>query len=134
MHAPTRTAIYAAELRVVQAKQNTRDSLCSARVALRAALTRPSTLALAAGAAGILGFWLARRREPQATSAAGGAGVAKTTAALDLVLAFIARHVMQGLPFILQQVRAAWQKRAARANPDMSKSSATGDSATGVRQ
>jgi hypothetical protein len=107
IRAPTLAAIYAAELRVVQARQSTRDSLCRARVALRATLARPSTLAVVAGAAGLLGFWLARRPPPQATSTAAGEGVATTTSATGLVLAFIVRYAMQGLPFIFQQVRAA---------------------------
>lgn len=117
MRAPTLAAIDAVELRVVQAKQNTRDSLRRARVALRATLARPSTLALVAGAAGLLGFWLARRPQPPATSTADGVGVATTASAAGLVLAFIMRYGMLRLPFILQQVRAAWQQRAARAGP-----------------
>ncbi len=137
IRAPTRAAIYAAELRVVEAKQNTRDSLCRARGALRAKLARPSTLALAAGAAGVFGFWLARRPQPRATSATGDASVATKTSVFGLVLAFLVRYATQGLPLILQQgltaLLAARQKRAARAGPAMSKASATGDFATGVR-
>ena len=114
IRAPTLAAIYAAELRVVQAKQSTRDSLCRARVVLRATLARPSTLALVAGAAGALGFWLARRPQPRATFSANGVGVATTTSAAGLALAFIVRYGMQRLPFILQQVRAAWRSRMAR--------------------
>lgn len=133
MRAPTLAAIYAAELKVAQSKRNTRDSLRRARVALRATLARPSTLALVAGAAGLFGFWLARRPLPQAKSSAAGVGVITTTSAVGLVVAFIVRYGMQRLPFILQQVRAAVHKRAARVGPDISKSPATVVSATGVR-
>ena len=113
MRAPTLAAIYAAELRVAQSKGNTRDSLRRVRVAFRATLARPSTLALVAGAAGLLGFWLARRPQPQATSSSDGVTVAPITSALGLVLAFIVRYGMQRLPFILQQAWAARQRRAA---------------------
>ena len=133
MRAPTLAAIYAAELRVAQSKGNTRDSLRRVRVAFRATLARPSTLALVAGAAGLLGFWLARRPQPQATSSSDGVTVAPITSALGLVLAFIVRYGMQRLPFILQQVWAARQKRAVRVRPDMSKTSDTGHPATSVR-
>jgi hypothetical protein len=121
MRAPTLAAICAAELRVAQSKRNTRDSLRRVRVAFRATLARPSTLALVAAAAGLLVLWLARR--PQATSLADGVGIATTTSAAGLVLAFIVRHAMQRLPFILSQVWAARQKHTARVAPVMSKSS-----------
>lgn len=132
IRAPTRAAIHAAELRVVEAKQSTRDSLCRARGALRAKLARPSTLALTAGAAGVLGFWLARRPQPPATSPAAGAGVVTTTSAVGLVLAFIVRYAMQRLPFILQQGGAAWQHRAARVGPAVSTAPAMDSLATGA--
>ncbi len=109
IRAPTKAAIYAAELRVVQAKQSTRDSFCRARVALRATLARPFTLALVAGAAGLLGFWLARRPQPLATFSSDGVGVATTTSRAGLVLAFIMRYGMRLLPFILNQFRATWR-------------------------
>jgi hypothetical protein len=132
MRAPTLAAIDAAELRVAQSKLNTRDSLCRVRVASRAALARPSTLAVVAGVAGLLGFWLARRPQPRATSSSDGVGVATTTSAAGLVLAFIMRYGTQRLPFIFQQVRRAWQKRAARVGTPVPKSPATDYSAAGV--
>lgn len=130
---PAVVGIYAAELRVAQSRLNTRDSLGRVRVAFRATLARPSTLALVAGAAGLLGFWLARRPQPRAASSADGVGVATTASAAGLVLAFIVRYGMQRLPFILQQLWAARQQRAARVGPDMSKWPAKGYSATGAR-
>ena len=104
MRAPTLDAIYAAELKVAQSKQDTRDSLRRVRVAFRATLARPSTLALVVGAGGLFGLWLARR--PQATSASDGGGVATTAPAAGLVLGFIGRYVMQHLPFILRRWRS----------------------------
>lgn len=111
MPAPDLAAIHAAELRVAQARGDTRDGLRRARFALRENLARPSTLALIAGAAGLFGFWIARRPRLPATSSSAGAA-AKTSAA-GLVLAFIVRQAMQGLPFVLQQIRAARQERTA---------------------
>jgi hypothetical protein len=89
-------------------------------------------LALLAGVAGILGFWLARRVRPKATSPAAGVGVAATTSAAGLVLAFVMRYGMQSLPFILQQVRAARQRPEARVGAAVAKSPATGYTATHV--
>lgn len=119
MRAPTRAAIYAAELKVAQAKRDARDSTSRVRVALRATLARPTTLALIAAAGGLYGFWLARRPQPTATktptstSASTSTAVA-TTSVAGVVLAFIVRYVMQHLPFILRQLWAVRQRRAAR--------------------
>ena len=133
IRAPDLAAIHAAELRVAQSARNVSDSLRRARVAFRATLVRPSTLALAAGAACLLGFWLWRRPRPQATSSSAGAGVAATASVAGLLGAFVVRYGMQYLPFILRQARAAQQKRVTRANPDLSKWPATGYPGTGVR-
>jgi hypothetical protein len=133
IRAPTLAAIHAAELSVAQARRNTGDSLRRARIALRATLARPSTLALVAGVAGLLGFWLARRRpQPRATPSSDGAAVNKTTSAAGLVLAFIVRYGMQRLPLILQQLWASRQKRATPVGPNMPKSPDTAYSAAGV--
>jgi hypothetical protein len=126
MREPTLAAIYAAERRVAQSEQDTRDGLRRVRVAFRAALTRPSTLALIAGAGGLFGFWLARR--PQTTSSSAGVGTATTASGAGLVLAFIGRYAMQRLPSILGWV--ARQYRAARAGPHTSQWPETGRSET----
>ena len=130
--APTRAAIHAAELRIAEASQGTRDSLCRARAALRATLARPSTLALAAVGAGVFGFWFARKSRPRAAARADGAAVAKTSAA-GLALAFIMRYGAQGLPFILEQIKSARGRRAARMGADVSKWTPTDYRTTGVR-
>ena len=131
MRAPDLAAIHAAELTVAQCRSDARDGLRRARLAFRENLARPSTLAVIAGAAGILGFWLAFRRPQRVTPSP--AGMAAKTSALGLVLAFIVRHAMQNLPFIVQHVRAARQERAARADPETAESSATGHPAAEVR-
>lgn len=120
MRAPTRAAIQAAELRVAQSGRNTRDSLRLVRVEFRAALVRPLTLALVAGAAGLFVFLGIRRTQRPATVSSGGAGLAATTSVTGLALAIIVRYGMQGLPFIIQKIKAVLAKRAARVDPDMS--------------
>jgi hypothetical protein len=107
--APDLTAIHAVELKVAQSRQKTLDSLRRVPVAFRATLARPSTIAVFAGAAGLLGFWIARRPQPVATSHE--AGVARIASTAFLVRAFVVRYGMDHLPFILRQVWAAWQKR-----------------------
>lgn len=120
MRAPTRAAIQAAELRVAQSGQNTRDSLRLVRVEFRAALVRPLTLALVAGAAALFVFWGVRRLQRPVTVSSGSASIAATTSATGLALAIIMRYGMQGLPFIVQKIKAVLAKRAARVDPDMS--------------
>ena len=120
MRAPTRAAIRGAEQRVAQSGQDTRDSLRRVQVAFRAALVRPLTLALVAGAAGLLAFWCIRRVQRPATVSSGSAGLAVTASAKGLALAIIMRYGMQGLPFIVQKIKAVLAKRAARVDPDMS--------------
>jgi len=133
MRAPTLAAIHAAEQRVAQSGRNARDSLCHARVAFRATLARPATLALVAGAAGLAGFWLVRRPRRQARYTTDGAGVGKKASAVGVALAYIVRYGIPRVPFFLQQLRAALQKCLSCAAPDMSNRPATNHSATGVR-
>lgn len=131
--APTLAAIHAAELRVAQSRRDTADGLRRARVALRATLARPSTLALVAGAAGLLGFWLARRRpQPQATPASDGAAIVTSTSVAGLVLALIVRYGMQRLPSVLQRLWAARRQPVTPVDPTAAKSPDTAHSVAGV--
>jgi len=107
--------------------------LCRVRVAFRSALVRPSALALVAGAAGLFGFWLARRPQPQQQATTSTAGATATTSAVVLALAFMVRYGLQRLPFFLQQFWLARQKRAGRFGPATSNSPAADYSETGVR-
>jgi hypothetical protein len=133
MRAPSLAAIHAAESRIAQSGRDARDGLRRARVAFRANLTRPSTLALVVGVAGLLSFWLARKPQPPATSSPAGVSVATTASVAGLAGAFIVRYAMKHLPFVLQQAWAVRQKHAARTGRELSKWPATGYSATGVR-
>ena len=119
MRAPDLAAIHAAELRFVQSEEQTRDGLRRTRAAVRATLTKPSTLALVGGTAVLSGFLLARRAQPPTRSPSSGAGVAPAaaTSAAALVLPFIVRYGTHYLPFILRQFWAARQKPVMRARP-----------------
>jgi hypothetical protein len=133
MHVPTEIAICAAEMRIAQSKRNTQESLSRARLAFRANLVRPSTLAVAAGAAGLLGFWLARRPRTQAASASDGKRVAGTPSMAVIVRGFIVRYAMKALPLVWQQVRAAGQEQAARAHSETPKPHAEDPLTSGMR-
>ena len=128
MRAPTLYAIRAAEQRLLQSKRDTRASLGRARIAFRAFLVQPASIAAVAGAAGLVAFWLARRPARVNT----GVNRAKTSSALVLLRTFCMRYAMQALPFILQQFRAAGQDRAARDNRDADAAFATGQ-VNGIR-
>ena len=126
--APTLAAIHAAEMRVAEARQETADSLRRGLAALRAMLTRPSAVAVAAGTVGLLTFVIARRlRRPQAPSRSPAATT--TTSAAGLVAAFIVRYAMQQLPLVIQRVVAARQKRAEGKSPEAAQPPTPRDSA-----
>ena len=113
--APTLAAIHAAELRVAQSRRDTTDGVRRARLALQATLARPSTLVFVAGAAGLLGYWLARRQPPQRVAPSSeGLAIAATTSVAGLVLAFVVRYAMQHLPSVLEQL---WAARHPRVTP-----------------
>lgn len=126
--APTPAAIHAAELRVAQSRRDIGDSLRRAHGAFRANLARPSTLALVAGAAGVLAFWMGRRTLPR--PAPSSAGVARTASTASLVRALILRYGIRYLPLILRRFGAALKQRAEQDAPDESRSSTAGRPAT----
>ena len=129
--APTLAAVHKAEVRLAQSRRDTADSLRRARVAVRATLARPSTLALVAGAAGLLGFWLARRQpQPQAIPSSGGAAIVAKTSVAGLVLAFVVRYAMQHLPSMLRQLWVARHQRATPVGPTTAKPPDPGDPCT----
>lgn len=97
--------IRAAEMRVAQSGHDARDGLLRARAVLGAKLARPSVLALAAGAGGLLGFLLIRRPHPPAGSSSSGARVAGTTSTAGLLAAIIRRYALQSLPAVFRRVR-----------------------------
>lgn len=103
-------AIHAVELRVAQSRQKTVESVRQVPIAFRATLARRSTIAVFAGAAGLFGFWIARR--PQPVSASHEAGASKIASSAFLVRAFILRYATDHLPSILRQIWLTWQKHA----------------------
>jgi hypothetical protein len=111
--APTRTAIYAAELRVAQCRLNARNGVRRTRAAIRAKLVQPSTLGFVAGGAALAGIWLGHRAQAAPATAAGAEASPATRASARkrLVTAFLLRYAAKIVPFIAQQMRAA-QDRA----------------------
>ena len=99
------TEIHAIEVRVAQSRANTLTELRRANVALRSLLARPTTLAMVAGAAGVVGFWLTRR--PASSKASpDAADVTSRPSAAGVFLAVIVKYGMQAFPFILQNFLA----------------------------
>ena len=125
--APTLEAIDAAEARLAVSRQKTRDGLHRARVAFRASLTRPSMVALGAGAAGLAGLagvWLARRpRRRRAIYPRMGAGAVLTAYAAPFVQSLLARYGKEVLSLLVEKVRAARRAREARAAAEASNAS-----------
>ena len=116
--APTPAAIHAVELRVEQSRRDFHDSLHRAQAALRANLSRPSTLIVAVGAAGLVVFWLAGRSRRRAPSTATVAG---TTSAVGLVGGLVLHYATRHWRFIAEQALAALKRRRSRPGPDRPK-------------
>jgi len=111
---PPAAAIQAAEWRVAQRRTATYESLHRAQEALNARLARPSTLAIAAGAAALLGFGLARRMRDtrnRNTHLDQGVAVAKTASAAGIAV-FLIRNGLQLVPYVLQRLDASRKQRA----------------------
>jgi hypothetical protein len=116
--APTPAAIHAVELRVEQSRRDFHDSLQRAQGAFRANLSRPSTLIVAAGAAGLVVFWLAGRSRRRAPSTAAVAG---TTSAVGIVGGLVLHYATRHWRFIAEQVLAVLKKRRSRSGIDVPK-------------
>ena len=111
MRIPDLASIRAAELRIEQSRRDAREHLARARAASRSILARPSTLALTAAAAGVLGLWMTRRARPP-TNVATVVNAAAKTSVIGLTLAFLARYAVQILtPLALRH----WADRHNRA-------------------
>jgi hypothetical protein len=105
-HIPGKAEIAAAEIRVVQARAETLANMRRIPAALRVTLSKPKSLALLGGAAGLFGIWLERQgRVRDAPPASPVADAAKTTSVVALIVAFVLRQAVQNLPLILQQLR-----------------------------
>ena len=117
--APTPAAIHDVEARVAQSRRDIGERVRRATVAMRANLARPSMMAVVAGAAGLIAFWMARRHSPRAPSSAGVAG---TTSVAGLVGAFVLHYITQQLPFVVRQVRAALEQSSPPPDPGRSES------------
>jgi hypothetical protein len=112
--APTPAAIHAVELRVEQSRRDFHDSLQRAQATLRGNLSRPSTLIVAAGAAGLVIFWLAGRSRRRAPSTATVAG---TSSAVGLVGGLLLNYATRHWRFIADQLLRALKQRQSRRRP-----------------
>jgi hypothetical protein len=119
-------AINAAESRLVESKSNVRESVDRTRSALRAAIARPSTLALVAVASGISGFLFAPRARPSVKSVPKGADSTIRATSRSLVRMFISMFGARMLAFALQLGAAAPKQKGSRVNTNMPGTSATG--------
>ena len=130
---PALQAIGAAEARLAASRRKTRDGLHRARAAFRASLTRPSTLVLAAGAAGVAGLWLARRpRRRRAVHSKAGMGAVVAAYAAPFVQSLLARSGKEALSFLVDTVRETLHKRADRHAAQASAESSPDPFPTGV--
>lgn len=131
--APPRDRIHAAELRVAQCKKNMLDGYCRVPAAFKAAVTRPTSLMVVFGAAGLVGFRLARRS--RATSlTADSLNVAARPAVAGVVAAFIARYGIRYLTSLFREVWAARTEIVAQTGVTGSKSSTTVNATPGSPQ
>jgi hypothetical protein len=96
-HAPTRSAIFNAERRLVQSRRDTVESSRRFRSALRFRLAQPSSLALAAGLVALIGFWLVRRNKPRAARAGNGASTSIAGLVIGLLIRFGWQHFSSSL-------------------------------------
>jgi len=113
-HAPTRSAIFAAERKLVQSRRDTEESYGRFRSALRSRLARPSSLALAVGLAALIGFWLVRRNKPRTATRAGNG---TSTSMAGLAIAFLIRFGWQRFSRFLRDSSASRQKHPATGVP-----------------
>ena len=116
----TLAAIDAAEMRMEISRRETREGLHRVKLALRETVSRPSTLAVAGGVAGLVGlagFLLARRPRPRQRRAyaAAGTGVVVASSLAAVARFLMSRYGVRGLTFVLRQLRHRWAQRNAAA-------------------
>jgi lipopolysaccharide export LptBFGC system permease protein LptF len=121
-HAPTRSAIFTTERKLVQARRDTVESFRRFRSALHSRLARPSSLALAVGLAALIGLWLMRRK-PRTARAGKGTSPSMAGLAVALLIRFgwqrlagflrdasASRHAAAGVPLPEQPKGMAEQR------------------------
>lgn len=111
MRAPTMTAVRAAERKVAESRESTRAGLARASAGMHDKLTRPSTLATAAVAAGLFGWWLGRRPRVVIATPQDGTSSAASTSVAAIVFALFLRHGLQVLPLAIDYLRASARRR-----------------------
>jgi hypothetical protein len=98
--APDLAAIYAAELKLAEARIQMLDGGRRAWLAVKVAVTRPSSLALIA-AAGFCGGWLVSRRSARPEPRAGEATAAGKGVIAGLIFPFLLQAASRILPLVV---------------------------------
>jgi hypothetical protein len=115
--APTLSAIYAAELKVTQARLQAQAAFGRGRLAMRAALVRPATLATVTTVSAVFGYWLTRRILPprpaqdQTDSVSASESTVSKASGAALILPVIVGYAKQQLPALLRQLMQVWTAR-----------------------
>lgn len=128
MRTPTLEAINAAELRLVQSKQNVRIGVSRTNSALRATLARPSTLVTVALASGISAYLLTTRRRPSEKSVPDRADSPPKASIPGFLRTLISMYGLRVLTMLIQLGAAASKKGQpsnAPGSPDHSATAAT---------
>ena len=108
--APNLAAVYAAELKLAEAKTRALDGGRRAWLAVKVGVTRPSSLALIA-AAGFCGGWLVSRRSPRPTPSTEDATAAAGKGAIaGLILPFLLQAASRILPLVVNGIFTERQK------------------------
>lgn len=131
MRAPDLAAIHAAELSVARSRRMTHESLHRVPAAVRATLTRPTTVMLAMGFAGILGLCLVRRSRHKSLTA--GSRPTASPSPAKVVAVFLTRFGLHYLGLLIRQIWAAQVPTATRDVDASSKSPASAYSVRSLR-
>ena len=105
-----RMAIVAAEQKLRSSKRELAASRRRLQAEIRAQMARPSSLMVAAGVAGVIGFRLARRPRPSARKAKAPA----VASVMGLASAFLVRY---GKQYALRHLTDMWRANRAAATP-----------------
>ena len=105
MKAPDLAAVYAAELRLVEARNRALDGGRRAWLAAKVAVTRPSSLAIVA-TAGFCGGWLVSRRAARPAPSTGERTAASKGLMAGLVLPFLLQAASRFLPLVVSEAFA----------------------------
>ena len=126
-HLPSQAAIDAAESRLVQSRLEVRQSVERTRSAVRAAMARPSTVALVALASGVSAFLVSHRLRPVFKSAAKRADSPTSESTPSLARTLVSMYGAAVLSYLLQHGAVVWKQFVASVSTKTPGTSAAGD-------